>query len=160
MTPSKLVAKDGFGKVVWIFAVISVLSACEQKHAESMTQQIKPLAVKKVEIKPSCLPSTGSAMEDGEVTICHYNTDSLELAYETIVKMSASQEDFGYTLLRKTLPSTDLEDNFDDKQTWIRYVWADKTHIRVTIQMAGGEDTLIFAKEKNSVKVTTTLSAD
>lgn len=122
---------------------------------------IRPLEEAKVVLKAECLPSTGSAMEDGQVEICHYNTESIEQVYETIIKEhAASNDDSGYGLLQKILPSKDLEDNFDKKETWIKYKWLNNNQVSVTIQMAGGEDNIKFSKEKDRVKVVTTLSAD
>jgi hypothetical protein len=151
-----------------LLAVSSVflLSACEQKAdvnkalSLAKSEVTQPAEATNMALKADCLPSTGSAMEDGQVTVCHYNTDSLALVYAAIVQDRASEDDFGYALLRKTLPAKDLDDKFDSKETWIKYAWADKAHLKVSIQMAGGEDTLEFAKENGKVKVVTTLSAD
>lgn len=145
--------------ILFTLSLTLLVTACE-KPPQAKNSQIKSVVKPKADIKPNCLPSTGSAMEDGEVTVCHYDTDSLELAYAAIVKENASKDDFGYALLKKTLPAKNLEDKFDDKQTWIKYAWLDKAHVTVTIQMAGGEDTIEFAKENANVKVVTTLSAD
>lgn len=151
-----------------LLAVSSVflLSACEQMADENKVLSLaksevtQPAEVANMALKADCLPSTGSAMEGGQVTVCHYNTDSLALVYAAILQESASEDDFGYALLKKTLPAKDLDDKFDSKETWIKYAWADKAHLKVSIQMAGGEDTLEFAKENGKVKVVTTLSVD
>ncbi len=133
------------------------LVACDSQEA-STTSNSKAI---KLAGKPECRPSTGSAMEDGEVTVCYYHTDSLAQAYATVANtQAASGNGSGYSLMQKVLPNKDLKENFDDKETWIKYTWIDKTHVSITIQMAGGEDTLELVKENNSVKVTTTLSAD
>jgi hypothetical protein len=159
-------SKITFKKSVFTLSLVFLLLACEKKfdgkdvRSEATVDEVKSVEVSKVKIKPDCLSPIGSAMEEGEVTVCYYNTDSLALAYLTIVKDHASNDDFGYALLKKTLPDKDLEDNFDDKQTWIKYKWSDKGRVKITIQMAGGEDTLEFAKEKSKVKLTSTLSAD
>jgi hypothetical protein len=151
-------SKITFKKSVFTLSLVFLLLACEKKfdgkdvRSEATVDEVKSVEVSKVKIKPDCLSPIGSAMEEGEVTVCYYNTDSLALAYLTIVKDHAS--------LKKTLPDKDLEDNFDDKQTWIKYKWSDKGRVKITIQMAGGEDTLEFAKEKSKVKLTSTLSAD
>jgi hypothetical protein len=168
MLSHKFLASYLFHLTLLALSSVFLLSACEQKAGENKapplvvkSEVIRPIEIAKIVLKPECLPSTGSAMEDGQVEICHYNTDSIEQAYETIVKEhAASNDDSGYSLLQKSLPSKDLEANFDMKETWIKYKWADKEHVTVIIQMAGGEDTLEFAKEASKVKVTTTLSAD
>ena len=164
MFKSKPLSNNHLFKKIFVLCILSALCACDQKQLDdkstSTKSKVKEVVAPKVEIKPSCLPATGNAMEEGQVTVCHYNTDSLALAYEAIVKENASKDDFGYALLKKTLPTKDLEDNFEDKQTWIKYAWTEKQHLTITIQMAGGEDTLALTKEKGSVKVVTTLSAD
>ena len=41
-------------------------------------------------------------MEDGQVEICHYNAESIEQAYETIINERAtSNDDSGHGLLQK-----------------------------------------------------------
>ena len=168
MLSNKFVSNSLFHISLLALSSVFLLSACEQKADENKapsliakSEVIRLAEVAGVALKAECLPSTGSAMEDGQVEICHYNTESIEQAYETIVKEYAdSNGDSGYSLLKKTLPSKDVEDKFDDKETWIKYTWVDKEHVSVIIQMAGGEDALEFAQEANKVKVTTTLSAD
>lgn len=157
MFDNKLVIKHHLYKTILSFSAAVFLVACDSKEASTTSNS----NVIKLAGKPDCLPATGNVMEDGEVTVCHYNTDSLAQAYATIAKMHATSSDgSGYSLLQRALPIKDLEESFDDKQTWIKYIWADEAHVTVIIQVAGGEDTLAFAKENNSVKVTTTLSAD
>jgi hypothetical protein len=167
MIGNKPRAKNLFYKTILVLGIALLLFACDRNRqdgenisSEANVKVVKSVVTPKEDINPVCLPSTGNAMEDGQETVCNYNTDSLELAYAAIVKVNASKDDSGYSLLQKSLPSKDLEDNFDKKETWIKYKWVNNDQVNVTIQMAGGEDTLEFAKEANKVKVTTKLSAD
>lgn len=129
MLSNKFLANNLFHKTLLASSSVFLLSACEQKADENKapslvakSEVIRPLVEAKVDLKAECLLSTGSAMEDGQVEICHYNTESIEQVYETIIKEhAASNDDSGYALLQKILPSKDLEDNFDKNETWIKY---------------------------------------
>lgn len=168
MLSNKFVSNNLFHMSLLALSSAFLLSACEQRADENKAPSlaaksavIRPAEVADVALNVECLPSTGNAMEDGQVDVCHYNTKSIEQVYAAIVKEhAASNNDSGYSLLREILPNKDVEENFADKETWIKYTWLDKEHVSVTIQIAGGADTLEFAQEANKVKVTTTLSAD
>lgn len=155
-------------KFILIAAFACLVCACERKSDDdkitsNLTNSEVPTATSEVKagIEPDCAAPTGNAMEDGEVHVCRYNTDSLAQVYELIVQENAAKnENVGYALLKKSLPSKDLEDKFDVQETWIKYTWLDKDHVTIKIQMAGGEDTIELTKENHQVKVTTTLSAD
>jgi hypothetical protein len=68
-----------------------LFSACDQKQHEvknassiAKSQEVISVKAPKVDVKPDCLPSTGNAAEDSEVTMCYYNTESLEQAFLAI----------------------------------------------------------------------------
>lgn len=108
----------------------------------------------------NCQPATGSAFEGGQVEICKYATDSLEKAYNTIVASHSAEQGSAYTMLKKTLPTKNTKDHFDAQEVWIDYTWLSPESLRITLQMAGGEDELLLTRQGGNVQVKTTLSAD
>lgn len=106
-----------------------------------------------------CQPPTGNAFEEGQVEVCAYQTNSIDTAYQMIVKQH-QDDTSGYQLLRKSLPEKQVKDNFDAQSVWISYSRDAADSATVNLQMAGGEDELVFKKQNGKVIVQTTLSAD
>lgn len=111
-------------------------------------------------ISVACQPATGSAFEDGQVEVCEYETDALEKAYATIVASHSAEQGSAYSLLKKTLPTKNTKDHFDAQEVWIDYTWLSPDSLRITLQMAGGEDELLLTRLGGKVQLKTTLSAD
>lgn len=111
-------------------------------------------------ISVNCQPATGSAFEDGQVEICEYATDTLAKAYAAIVASHSAEQGSAYTLLKKTLPTKNTKDHFDAQEVWIDYTWLSPDSLRITLQMAGGEDELLLTHLGGKVQLKTTLSAD
>lgn len=106
-----------------------------------------------------CQPPTGNAFEEGQVEACAYQTDSIDTAYQMIVKQH-QHDTSGYQLLRKSLPEKPAKDSFDAQSVWISYSRVAADSATVKLQMAGGEDELVFKKQNGKVIVQTTFSAD
>ena len=113
-------------KIFYALFLGLAIVACNQKP-----QADSPAATITKNIKSIC-EEPKKLLDDIEKQSCIYETNSIPLAYQQVVKEVNTRQG-KKTKLREALPLQNAKDDFNNEQFWVTFNWKNKAEVLITI---------------------------